>query len=142
MTDLVTVSIADGIADVRFNRPDKHNSLTLDMFGAINDAARALYTDPRIRVAVLSGNGPSFCAGLDFSIMQEMLKSPDAARAVMDSLLARDAGPDNRAQRTACAWKYAPSGSRIAAARAYGSSASLDPVCAMPLRCIAAATGR
>lgn len=108
MTELVTVTVADGIADVRFNRPDKHNSLTLEMFHAINDAARALYSDPRIRVAVLSGNGPSFCAGLDFSIMQEMLKSPEAARAVMDSLLARDGGPDNRAQRTACAWKYAP----------------------------------
>ncbi len=39
MSDLVTVSIAEGIADIRLNRPDKHNSLTLEMFDAINAAA-------------------------------------------------------------------------------------------------------
>lgn len=108
MTNLVTVEIAEGIADVRFNRPDKHNSLTLEMFAAINDAGAALAANPAVRVVVLSGNGPSFCAGLDFSIMAEMLKGPDAARTVMDRLLARDGAPDNRAQRTAVIWKTMP----------------------------------
>ena len=108
MTELVIVVIAEGIADIRFNRPDKHNSLTLEMFHAINAAAESVANNPAVRVVVLSGNGPSFCAGLDFSIMREMLKGPDAARAVLDQLLARDAGPDNRAQRTAYGWKSAP----------------------------------
>ena len=31
MSDLVTVSIAAGIADIRFNRPHKHNSLALEL---------------------------------------------------------------------------------------------------------------
>ncbi len=108
MSDLVTVSVADGIADIRFNRPDKHNSLSLEMFDAINAAGEALANNPAVRVVVLSGNGPSFCAGLDFSIMAEMLKGPANARAVMDTLLARDGGPDNRAQRSAYVWKSTP----------------------------------
>ncbi|MCZ6893201.1 MAG: enoyl-CoA hydratase-related protein, partial [Gammaproteobacteria bacterium] len=72
MNELVTLDVSDGIADVRLNRPDKHNSLTLDMFRAIAAAGESL-ADPAIRVAVLSGNGPSFCAGLDFSIMRAIL---------------------------------------------------------------------
>lgn len=108
MSELVTVSITDGIADIRFNRPDKHNSLTLEMFDAIITAGETLADNPAVRVAVLSGNGPSFCAGLDFSIMAEMLKGPLNARAVMDKLLARDGRADNRAQRAAVIWKTMP----------------------------------
>ncbi len=107
MGDLVTVNIAQGIADIRFNRPDKHNSLTLEMFDAINAAAAKLADNPAVRVAVLSGNGASFCAGLDFSIMAEMLKGPAQAHAVLERLLARDGRPDNCAQRAAVAWKNA-----------------------------------
>jgi enoyl-CoA hydratase/carnithine racemase len=107
MSDLVTVNISEGIADIRFNRPDKHNSLTLEMFDAIIAAAAALADNPAVRVAVLSGNGPSFCAGLDISIMAQMLKGPAEAGAVLERLLARDGSPDNRAQRAALAWKDA-----------------------------------
>lgn len=108
MHNLVTVSINAGIADIRFNRPDKHNSLTLEMFDAINAAAAVLSDDATVRVAVLSGNGPSFCAGLDFSIMAEMLKGPADAQAVLERLLARDGRAENCAQRAAMAWKNAP----------------------------------
>lgn len=108
MTQLVTIDINGGVADVRFNRADKHNSLTLEMFEAINEAGASLAANAGLRAVVLSGNGPSFCAGLDFSIMAEMLKGADSARAVMDRLLARDGRPDNRAQRTAVIWKTLP----------------------------------
>lgn len=108
MSDLVTVSISDGIADIRFNRPDKHNSLTLEMFDAINAVGESLADNAAVRVAVLSGNGPSFCAGLDFSIMAEMLKGPAIARALMDKLRKRDGRADNRAQRTAVIWQTTP----------------------------------
>ncbi len=106
--DLVTFELADGIADIRFNRPDKHNSLTLEMFHAIAAAGARLREEPAARVAVLSGNGPSFCAGLDFSLMQAMLAGDAQTRAVMEALLGRDDGPDNLAQRVAFTWKSAP----------------------------------
>lgn len=72
MSDRVTISIADGIADVRFNRADKRNALDGEMFSAIVNAGERLKTERGVRVVVISGNGASFCAGLDFSSFQAM----------------------------------------------------------------------
>jgi enoyl-CoA hydratase/carnithine racemase len=72
MSDRVLVSISDGIADVRFNRPDKRNALDGDMFLAIAEAGERLKSEPGVRAVVLSGEGASFCAGLDFSSFQAM----------------------------------------------------------------------
>lgn len=67
MTELVTIDIQDHIADVRLNRPDKMNALNWDMFEAITAAARQLAQDKSVRAVVLSGEGRSFCAGLDLA---------------------------------------------------------------------------
>jgi enoyl-CoA hydratase/carnithine racemase len=72
MSDRVLVTIRDGIADVRFNRADKRNALDGDQFSAIADAGERLKSEPGVRVVVLSGEGESFCAGLDFSIFGQM----------------------------------------------------------------------
>lgn len=72
MSDRVTISISDGVADVRFDRADKRNALDGDMFLAIAQAGERLKTEPGVRAVVISGNGPSFCAGLDFSSFQAM----------------------------------------------------------------------
>ena len=106
--DLGEIDITDGIADIRFNRADKHNSLTLEMFDAIAAAGQALHDNPAIRVADLSGNGPSFCAGLDFSVMRSLLASEQDQTAAPDRLLTRADGPENLAQRVAYCWKSAP----------------------------------
>lgn len=73
MSDRVSISIDDrGIADVRLNRPDKRNALDGAMFAALRDAGESLKAERRARVVVLSGEGQSFCAGLDFSSFQSM----------------------------------------------------------------------
>lgn len=72
MSDRVSITITDGIADVRLNRPDKRNALDNKMFVAIAEAGERLKTEPGVRVVVLSGEGASFCAGLDFSSFQSM----------------------------------------------------------------------
>jgi enoyl-CoA hydratase/carnithine racemase len=72
MSDRVIVTITDGVADVRLNRPEKRNALDGDMFLAIADAGERLKTDAAVRAVVLSGEGASFCAGLDFSNFQAM----------------------------------------------------------------------
>ena len=72
MSDRVLISIADGIADVRFNRADKRNALDGEQFAAIAEAGQHLKSEPGVRVVVLSGEGESFCAGLDFSIFGQM----------------------------------------------------------------------
>lgn len=65
MNDRVRLDIADGIATVSLNRPEKHNGLDLPMFKAITDTARALKGRRELRAVILRGEGPSFCSGLD-----------------------------------------------------------------------------
>jgi enoyl-CoA hydratase/carnithine racemase len=63
----VRVSIDGGVADVRLTRADKHNGLDWRMFVALNDAVdEVAAAGDEVRAVVLSGEGPSFCAGLDF----------------------------------------------------------------------------
>jgi enoyl-CoA hydratase/carnithine racemase len=68
----VTVRIDEGVADVRLNRPDKLNALDGDMFAALVDTAARLARDTSVRAVVLSGEGRSFSAGLDFSGFRAM----------------------------------------------------------------------
>jgi enoyl-CoA hydratase/carnithine racemase len=68
----VTVTVADGVADVRLNRPEKRNALDPAMFEALVTAGEGLKGLPGLRAVVLSGEGPDFCAGLDFASFQAM----------------------------------------------------------------------
>ncbi len=75
MPERVVVSVSDGVADVRFNRADKRNALDRAQFAAIAEAGEALKSTPGIRAVVVSGEGESFCAGLDFSIFADTASS-------------------------------------------------------------------
>ncbi|MDH3706564.1 MAG: crotonase/enoyl-CoA hydratase family protein [Acidimicrobiia bacterium] len=77
MSDRVTIDITDGIADVRLDRGDKMNAMDPPMFAALVEASEALAADNAVRAVVLSGNGPAFCAGLDFSGFQAMAGGGD-----------------------------------------------------------------
>ncbi len=68
----VHISISHGIADVKMIRADKRNALDGAMFSALAEAGERLKTEPGVRVVVLSGEGGSFCAGLDFSSFTAM----------------------------------------------------------------------
>jgi enoyl-CoA hydratase/carnithine racemase len=79
MSDRVSTTVENGIADVRLNRPDKLNALDQAMFQGIVDAGEALKGDRQVRVVVLSGEGRGFCAGLDFGSFQAMAGGPRTA---------------------------------------------------------------
>ena len=106
MSDLVTIDIKNGIADVRLNRPDKYNALSPEMFAAIVEAGQSLADNEDLRVVVLSGNGRGFCAGLDMSSFQGMSDRPAGSSA--QNLQAKGDGPENHAQRPAYVWKKLP----------------------------------
>ncbi|MET0903942.1 MAG: crotonase/enoyl-CoA hydratase family protein [Acidimicrobiales bacterium] len=84
MSDRVSITVDDGIADVRLNRPDKLNALDQAMFQGIVDAGEGLKGDPGVRVVVLSGEGRGFCAGLDFGSFQAMAGGPPPAAEPTD----------------------------------------------------------
>lgn len=67
--DRVTITVDDHIADVRLARPDKMNALDGDMFNGIAETIDWLAVQKHVRVVVLSGEGRSFCAGLDLQAM-------------------------------------------------------------------------
>jgi enoyl-CoA hydratase/carnithine racemase len=74
MEQRVSVSISEGVADVRLVRADKMNALDAAMFEAIVAASDRLAHEKGLRAVVLSGEGRSFCAGLDmgrFAAMKE-----------------------------------------------------------------------
>ena len=64
---VVIASVEDGIARVELARPDKLNALTLGTLDGLVATARELRADRTLRGIVLTGQGPSFCAGLDFA---------------------------------------------------------------------------
>jgi enoyl-CoA hydratase/carnithine racemase len=72
----VTIEVVDGVADVRMNRADKRNALDNAMFTSLAAAGEYLKTQYEIRAVVLSGDGASFCAGLDFGSFQAMAEGP------------------------------------------------------------------
>jgi enoyl-CoA hydratase len=66
------LTIDDGVADLRLNRPDRANSLNQDLWDDLRDAARALDTTPEARIVVLSGAGKHFCAGIDLEMLGQL----------------------------------------------------------------------
>lgn len=61
----VRLHVADGIAQVTLARPDKLNAMDFRMMQAVVAVQRKIRRDANIRVVLLAGEGPSFCAGLD-----------------------------------------------------------------------------
>jgi len=75
----VTVTVEDGVADVRLVRADKRNALDRRMFQSIIAAGEQLAADRTVRAVVLSGDGKAFCAGLDTSLFAAMAERDAAA---------------------------------------------------------------
>lgn len=75
--DRVRVELDErGVARVALNRPEKHNGLDFEMIAALRQAARRLRRERALRAVILYGEGPSFCAGLDFkTVMAKPLKA-------------------------------------------------------------------
>lgn len=59
------------VATLTINRPAKRNALTVAMWGELAAICAELDADPRLRVLVVTGAGPSFCAGADISSLSE-----------------------------------------------------------------------
>jgi methylglutaconyl-CoA hydratase len=71
MTDhSLTVADTGGVRRLVLDRPDKHNAFDDTLVAALSDALDDAAADDSVRAVVLSGNGPSFCAGADIGVMR------------------------------------------------------------------------
>src|SRR6202171_835966 len=110
MDDRVTITISDGVADVRLVRADKMNALDAAMFDALVAASGRLAREKGVRAVVLSGEGRAFCAGLDmgrFAAMKENGGNGIAAGEKRD-LSARTHGLANFPQQAVWGWRQLP----------------------------------
>ena len=110
MEQRVSISVSDGIADVRLVRADKMNALDAAMFEALVAATERLACEKGVRVVVLSGEGRAFCAGLDmerFAAMKENGGNGIAGGEKRD-LSARTHGLANFPQQAVWGWRQLP----------------------------------
>ncbi len=61
---------ADGIAFLTLNRPAQRNALSIALMEALQGAIDAIARDAAVKVVVISGAGPGFCAGHDLKEMR------------------------------------------------------------------------
>jgi enoyl-CoA hydratase/carnithine racemase len=71
MADEVICFVADGIATVTLNRPEKRNALNTALLDALTARFAALETDRSVRVVVVRGAGRAFCSGRDLDELEE-----------------------------------------------------------------------
>ena len=87
MTDRVSITVTDQIADVRLTRADKMNAIDPAMFREIGAAIDSLADHKDVRCVVLSGEGKAFCAGLDMASMATGGSGTSAERNDQGSIL-------------------------------------------------------
>jgi methylglutaconyl-CoA hydratase len=84
---------ARGVAVVTMNRPQRHNALSGQLIDALDAALERLGRDPVVRMVVLTGAGPTFCAGADIGEMRAAADAPlqdnERAAARLAALLGR-----------------------------------------------------
>jgi methylglutaconyl-CoA hydratase len=71
---MLKVDKKDGIARVTLDRPDVRNAFDDALIKLLHESFVSLGEDKAIRVVILAGNGPVFCAGADLNWMKRMAR--------------------------------------------------------------------
>ena len=85
----VLFAVADGIARITLNRPEKRNALNDAVIGALKDSLRRADQDEGVRAVILGGAGADFCSGADLAALQKISNASVAenledARSLME----------------------------------------------------------
>jgi len=95
---MLLVDKKDGVARVTLNRPEVRNAFDDALISRLTEVFLDIEKDKGIRVLVLAGNGPAFCAGADLNWMKRMAgygykENLADARALADMLATLDRLP-------------------------------------------------
>ncbi len=71
---MLNVEIRDGVARVTLDRPEVRNAFDDALIASLKKSFAGIEKDQSVRVVVLAGNGPAFCAGADLNWMKRMAK--------------------------------------------------------------------
>lgn len=86
MTSHILTAIDGAVATLTFNNPERHNAISLQMWGDAATALERFASDPKLRVVILTGaGGKSFVSGADISEFDSSrADGPDSLRAVTE----------------------------------------------------------
>lgn len=92
---VLLVEKSGGVATVTLNRPTAMNALSRELRAAIAETFEALEADPEVRVAILTGAGKAFCAGLDLKELGSGASTVDGSVTTQDPVtsIGRFSGP-------------------------------------------------
>ena len=90
----VIYAVADHVATITLNRPDKLNAWTPTMADEVKAAMRAATDDESVRVIVLTGAGRGFCAGADMNRLSSLSNDGAAARVEAETVFDTNARAD------------------------------------------------
>jgi enoyl-CoA hydratase/carnithine racemase len=78
--------IADGVAQITLNRPERMNAVTVELAVQLEGALRDLSAEPTVNVIVIRGAGRNFCAGGDVSEVERLRSDgPAQLRTLFDA---------------------------------------------------------
>jgi methylglutaconyl-CoA hydratase len=69
---MLKVDVKNGVARVTLNRPELRNAFDDALIALLTKTFLEIEKDDAVRVLVLAGNGPAFCAGADLNWMKRM----------------------------------------------------------------------
>ena len=83
----ILYEVADRIATITLNRPDKLNAWTMRMSAEVRHACLQADRDDAVRVLIVTGAGKGYCAGADMNMLQGLQSGGDVAAGANDPQL-------------------------------------------------------
>jgi len=81
----VLSAMANGVASLTLNRPERFNPLSSEMIAAIHAELDAIAKNPSVRVVILAAEGKGFCAGHDLKEMRAHTGDKNWQRQLFDA---------------------------------------------------------
>jgi enoyl-CoA hydratase/carnithine racemase len=90
---------ANGITTLTLNRPNQYNALSEELLSDLQSALDAIGKDEAVRVVVIAGSGPAFCAGADLTARDMKSAQPLDLGAMLDKVEREDESVVEAVQR-------------------------------------------
>src|SRR5205085_2745095 len=83
---VLSETLSPGIVRLTLDRPAKRNALNEAMLGGLLSAFEQMQQAGDVRAAILQGNGPAFCSGMDLSEATDPVRGPKLATKISQVL--------------------------------------------------------